>query len=88
MKLFGSSCHSGFGVIVEFIPPSMAATNKHRRGAACPGNISIDNLEEGDGDFVIHYENLMRDDSAPIINILELFKQTGFIDADKKCDDR
>ena len=61
----------------------MAAVNRHRRRAACPGNISIDNLEEGDCDFIIHYDDLMEDDSASIINILELFKQVVFNDADK-----
>ena len=65
----------------------MAAANKHRRGATCSGTISINNLK-GDGNFAIHYDSLMMDNSAPIINILELFKQEAFIKADKNCDDR
>ena len=65
----------------------MAAVNRQRRGAAFPGNISIDNLEEGDGDFISHYDDFMEDDSAAMINILELFKQALLIYADNNCDD-
>ena len=68
--------------------PSIATVKKHRRGVAYPDNIRIDNLEEGGGDFTIHYNDLIKDDSAPIINILELLKKTIFIDADKNCNDR
>ena len=53
----------------------------------CPGDISIDNQEEGDGDFVIHCNDLIKDDSAPVTTILELFKHTVFTDADKNHDD-
>ena len=31
----------------------MATVNRHRRRAACPGNVSIDNLEEGGSDMIV-----------------------------------
>ena len=49
---------------------------------------SNNDLVEGDSDLHILCDDLMKDDSAPIINIFELFKQTAFTDADKNCDDR
>ena len=81
MKLFGSSCQRGFRVIVDF-------NSQKTQGAVvggglcgtvtCPGDVSIDNQEEGD---------LIKDDSAPVTTILEFFKHTVFIDADKNHDD-
>ena len=53
----------------------------------CPGDVSIDNQEEGDGEFAIHCNDLIKDDSAPVTTILEFFKPTVFIDAYKNHDD-
>lgn len=41
---------------------------------------------EGDGDFITHYDNSVKDDSVTIINILELLKHAVFVDANKSCD--
>ena len=46
-----------------------------------------DDLEEGDGNFTTLCGDAMEDDNRPIINILELFKQTIFINVDKTCDE-
>lgn len=52
----------------------MVTVNRHRRRAACPGNTSIDNLEEGGSDMIV-----------PLLSTL--FKQVVFNDADKNFDD-
>lgn len=42
-----------------------------------------DDLEEGDGNFTSLCDDPMEDDSLPIISILELIKQTVFINVDR-----
>ena len=45
--------------------------------------MSNDDLEEGDGNFTSVCDDPMEDDSLPIISILELIKQTGFMNVDR-----
>ena len=91
VKLFGSSCQRGFRVIVDFNSQKTQGAEVGGGGlcgrVTCPGDVSIDNQEEGDGDFAIHCNDLIKDDSAPVTTILEFFKHTVFIDADKNHDD-
>lgn len=49
--------------------------------------MSNGDLEEGDVGFTTLCDDPMKDDSAPIINILELFKHLAFVDGDSNCDD-
>ena len=67
----------------------MAAVNRYGKGAGCPGTVpeSNNDLEESDSGLNILCDDLMKDDSALIINIFELFKQTIFTDAYKNCND-
>ena len=65
----------------------MAAINRRRRGAGCPGTMSIDDLKEDDSDFTTLCEDPMEGDCGPNISILELFKQAVLINTDKCCDD-
>ena len=65
---------------MEFIPPSVVAINRHRRGA---GTMSKDDLKKGDSDFTTLCKDPMEGDCGPNINILELFKQAALINIDE-----
>ena len=77
----------GFSRGCEINSPSMAAVNRHRKGARFPSTMINDNLEEGDGDFTTYCHDPMEDDSASIIDKLELLKQSVSFDAYKNCNE-
>ena len=64
----------------------MTIVNRHRKGAIYPSTVSNDDLEEANSDFTTLCNGPIEFDSAPFINILELLKQTAFINADKNYD--
>ena len=61
--------------------PSMAAVNRHRKGARFTGTVINDDLEEGDGYFATHCHDNMEGDSTFFVDKLEYLKQLVFIDA-------
>ena len=71
---------------MEFIPKYGCGQQTQGVGERHSPAIWITKNLEGDGDFITHCDSPMEDDSLPIINILELFKQAVFFDANKTCD--
>lgn len=64
----------------------MAIVNRHRKGVGYSSTISNGNLKEAGTNFASLCNDPVEDDSALVISILELFKETIFINAVENCD--
>ena len=72
--------HVGVASVCRVYSQSMAAVNRHKKEAGYPGTIPErhNDVEKDDAGFTTPCNDLMEDNSTPIIIIFELFKQTEF----------
>ena len=67
--------------------PSIAALKRHQRDAACAYDSNDDKRDSGSETEIIEEEARANEDTVPIINIFELFRNPAFVELDGNNDD-